>query len=367
VGEAVSGNGGRAPDNFTRTEIPRHKTWDGPLVLPVEHKAVPGNRTCSKCGRQWKGRCPCLYYKRTTTFIDVIQNEFALKQWDRRLVAYGMGQRPDLVLAAVACYPPSDPFKAQPTREQKDKLQAIADEAKQFAMSGAAATVGTSLHTLTQWMDEGQTLGYVPEPYPADLRAYEDMKRDNQIEYLEIESFRVHDEYQVGGTTDRMGYVRSRSGRYRVLDVKTGSIWWEGGPAMQLSMYARSVKYDIAMDARVSDADDVDLDVGYVIHLPQGKGVCELIPVDIQKGWRACEVAKQVWDMRGEKNFFFDEHPREYASFAEMAARAGSVKECQMLWRNAREQGKLTQQVKDELTNRVEFLKSQAQQRDTVA
>ena len=49
-----------------------------------------------------KGNCKCTYYKRCTTWIDVLQDEFGLKKWDRRMVAYGMSQRPDLVVAAAA-------------------------------------------------------------------------------------------------------------------------------------------------------------------------------------------------------------------------------------------------------------------------
>lgn len=337
-----------------RTEIPRHKTWGGPLVLPADHRATPGTRVCGKCGRSWKGKCPCTYMKRCTTFIDVIQNEFALKAWDRRLVAYGMGQRPDLVLAASACKPPAM-GEVELTQEDKAQLQAVADDAKKFAKGDAAASVGTSLHKLTQKMDEGETLGYVPDPWPADLRAYQ-QERDRQgVEYVDIESFRVHDEYGVAGTTDRIGWIR---GRLRVLDVKSGSIWWEGGPAMQMAMYARSVKYDIATDTRVADPGEIDLNVAYVIHLPQGSGTCRFIPVDIAKGWAACKTAKLVWEARDEKNFFLtDEEVRPGSTYADMAARAGSVKECQMLWRNARDQDYLTDTLKATLLARVEFLK----------
>jgi hypothetical protein len=207
-------------------------------------------------------------------------------------------------------------------------------------------------------MDMGQTLGYVPEPYPADLRAYQEATKD--IEYVDIESFRVHDELKVGGTADRLGWIK---GRYRVLDVKTGSIWWEGTPAMQLAMYAHSVKYDIATDTRVPDADQVDLDVGYVIHLPQGTGTCRLIPVDISKGWKACQTAKLVWDAREEKNFFLDDDQVPHGStYADMAARAGTVKELQMLHKNAKDQGRLDDHLRAVLNARWTELKAQAAQ-----
>lgn len=340
----------RAESETVRTEIPRHRTWNGPLIMPANHRATPGNLVCNKCGRAWKGKCPCVYYKRCTTFIDVIQNEFALKAWDRRLVAYGMGQRPDLVLAAVTCKPPAM-GEVELTREDKDQLQAVADQAKLFAKGSAAASVGTSLHKLTQLMDEGQTLGYVPGPWPADIRAYEEERDRQGVEYVDIESFRVHDDFKVAGTTDRIGWIR---GRLRVLDVKTGSIWWEGGPAMQMAMYAHSVKYDISTDKRVPDAADVDLGVGYVIHLPQGQGTCRFIPVNLTAGWGACQVARQVWKIREQRNYFLtDDEVPTGLTLLDMAKRAGSVLECQVLWKNGMDQGRLTDQVKAALTERA--------------
>ena len=89
-------------------EIPRRKTSfggeGGPLVIPPGAQHKPGKKKCETCGRMVatdrkyprKGSCKCLYYKRTTTFIDVLQDEFLLKQWGKRNVAWGMAQRPDL-------------------------------------------------------------------------------------------------------------------------------------------------------------------------------------------------------------------------------------------------------------------------------
>jgi hypothetical protein len=347
-----------APQQHNRggLEIPRHKLWNGPLVIPEKHRATrmpPGTgQQCSKCGRWWKGKCPCVYYKRTTNWIDVIQNEYALKAWDRRLVAYGMSQRPDLILAAAACKPPHD--KKVLTQADKDALQAIADQAKDFAKGSAAATIGTSLHKLTERMDLGETLGFVPEPWPADLRAYQEVTKG--IEWVDVESFRVHDEYKVGGTADRIGWYE---GRLRIFDVKTGSDFWADGqgPAMQLAMYARSRKYDIATDTRVPDVADIDLNVAYVIHLPEGQGFCELIPTDVAKGWGACRVAKEVWKTRAEKKYFMDpEQVRHNTTFTDMAARATTLVELQGLWRSASAQHALTPALKKFMTERAAIL-----------
>lgn len=336
-------------------EIPRHPRWNGPLVIPENHRATPGDKECNLCGRKWKGRCPHIYYKRTTNFIDVIQNEYALKQWDRRLVAYGMSQRPDLILAAAACKPPHD--KKVLTKHDKQDLQQIADQAKDFAKGRAAATIGTSLHKLTEQMDLGETLGFVPDPYPADLRAYQEVTKD--IEWVDVESFRVHDDFKVGGTADRIGWYK---GRLRIFDVKTSSEFWAGGQgaAMQLAMYARSRKYDIATDTRVPDVAEIDLNVGYVIHLPEGQGHCELLPIDLMKGWGACRIAKEIWKARDEKNYFIDpERVPTGPTYTDLAALATTVDELKALWAEAKADCALTPHVRQFLTERAEILKNQ--------
>jgi len=204
-----------------KAEIPR-KVYNGkpagPLIIPPGETHQPGNHECEVCHRhvapvgrrkRGKGTCKCTYYKRCTTWIDVLQSEFALKQWDRRMVAYGMGQRPDLVLAAAA----SDPNDVS----EKSTLQSISGAAIEHAKGSAAANIGTGLHKLTERMDRGETLGYVPEPYPADLAAYERCIKDAGIEWVDIESFRVHDLFKVGGTTDRIGWL---NGKLYIFDLK---------------------------------------------------------------------------------------------------------------------------------------------------
>jgi hypothetical protein len=305
-----------------------------------------------------------MYYKRTTTFIDVLQDEYLLKQWGKRNVAYGMSQRPDLILAASACTPDSDKNQSL---EDKRELNSIAAQADEAAQHMKAATIGTSLHKLTHRMDRGETLGFVPDPYPADLAAYDEKIKSLGIEWVSIESFRVYDgwvdtecahKYRhcdcmgVAGTVDRIGWYK---GRLRIFDIKTGSDYNKLGHAMQLCMYARMVPYLFPGDVRGVDVDEVDLDVGYIIKLPEGQGVCDVVPYDMQKGWTACEVAKLVWDMR---DMNVEVERDTYGEITEMAGRAGSLLECRMLWENAKESEVFDKRLKTVLLNRVEELKA---------
>lgn len=170
-------------------ELPRDR-WGRPMVIP------PNARKNAKR----------VAYRRTTTFVGCLDDTAGLMKWMSRQVAYGMGQRKDLVLAAAAANP-----------EDKRKLGEIADKAAEHAkgMSGDAAETGTALHSLTERVDRGERLGVIPAEYKADIEAYR--RATEAIEFTAIETFRVHDEWQVAGTADRIGTLH---GRTMIMDIK---------------------------------------------------------------------------------------------------------------------------------------------------
>lgn len=225
-------------------------------------------------------------YRRCTTFVGCLEDTYNLMLWKQRQTALGMGQRPDLVLAAAAADP-----------GDKKLLNDIAEKACEHAFGSAAATTGTALHSLTERVDRGQPLGAIPAEYRADIDAYR--AATEGIEWVGIESFRVHDDWKVAGTADRIG--RAPNGRLRVYDIKSGSIDYPHKMAMQLAMYARSKPYDIATDKRY-DQGEIDPNTGIIIHLPAGEGRCDLYEINIGAGWGACIIAKKVWDWRGTKD-----------------------------------------------------------------
>lgn len=257
----------RIPANAT-PEIPRdHNGW--PLVM-------------NQAGTTR------LKYRRCTKFIDVLEDQYNLERWKQRNIVWGLAQSPDLILQATSVANPE---------VDKSVLNGIAWNSLQRARTEAAATTGTALHKLTERIDRGETLGRVPDPHGADLRAYEQAKKRHQLEYLFIESFRVHDGWQVAGTTDRIVKI---DGRYYIADIKTGSIDWGSGlkMAMQLAMYRHSRPYDIATDTRGEDPVFIETDKAVIIHLPAAQGKCELHWINTKKGWEACQTAYKVWEHR---------------------------------------------------------------------
>ena len=312
-------------NDFQNVELPRDR-WGRPMVLPPT-----GGKNAKR-----------IAYRRTTTFVGCLDDMNGLLKWQARQVAYGMGQRKDLVLAAAAA-DPSD----------KKKIGEIADKAAEHAkgVAGDAAETGTALHSLTERIDRGLPLGVIPAEYKADIEAYR--KATGHIEFSEIETFRVHDQWQVAGTADRIGTLRGRS---MIMDIKTGSIDYPHKMAMQLALYARSTRYDIATDKRITDAEPVDLTRGIIIHLPAGQGRCDLYEIDIAKGWGACLIARQVWDWRGTKGLTEivnpDEDPPGPPTWESLTSAAATVEDLRLIWKRAAECGAMTDALAALLTAR---------------
>jgi hypothetical protein len=301
---------------WENAEIPRDR-WGRPMIMPLK-----GTKRVA--------------YRRATTFVGCLDDTNGLMKWMSRQVAYGMGQRKDLVLAAAA---------ADPT--DKKKIGEIADKAAEYTkgVAGDAAETGTALHSLTERVDRGLPLGNVPQEYQADIDAYR--RATEHIEYLGIETFRVHDEWKVAGTADRIGIFK---GRPMIMDIKTGSVDYPHKMAMQLAMYSRSLPYDIATDTRGIDPQEVDQGYGIIIHLPAGQGRCDLYEIDIAKGWGACLIAKKVWDWRGRKDLtqLVDpaaERPKP-ATWESLILGADSKDRLREIWRRAAELGQLTPELK---------------------
>lgn len=218
-------------------------------------------------------------YRRVTTFIDVLDDRFALELWKQRQVAHGMAMRADLVL------------KAASANGDKKLLNEVAKAATEAAGSSQAATTGTALHAITEQLDRGEDPLIPPSAQP-DVDAYKDATGLLSMKLIEV--FVVNDELQVGGTFDRV--VETHDGRRFVADIKTGKIDYGASKiAMQLALYARSQRYLLNGERHPLSVDQTR---GLVIHLPAGAGECSLHWADLDAGWRGVEIARDVWTWR---------------------------------------------------------------------
>lgn len=252
-------------------------------------------------------------YTRCTTYVECLDDRYALEKWKMRMVALGLTDNPDLLLSVAA------------HRDDKDKLNELTWKATEQAKASAAATTGTALHALTEKIDRGQDVGVIPEAYQADLDAYR--QATEHMEMLAIERFVVQDALKVGGTPDRVVRV---GGRSYIADVKTGGgavNWGQRAIAMQLAVYAHSAHYDPRTGHRTPLPNDLDQTRGIIIHLPAGAGECTLYWVDLDAGWLAVTLATRVREWRRRKDLF-----TPYQRLEDQIAAAATVDELVALW-----------------------------------
>src|SRR5690554_650231 len=143
--------------------------WGRPMVIP------PGG------GRP-------VAYRRCTSFVDVLDDRWALEAWKQRQVAHGLALRHDLLL------------KAASANGDKKILNEVAQSAMEAAGSSTSATTGTALHAITEQLDRGQDPLIPPSAQP-DVDAYR--RATEHLRMRAVEVFVVNDELQVGGTFDR--------------------------------------------------------------------------------------------------------------------------------------------------------------------
>ena len=264
--------------------------WGRPLVIPPGGgKPVP--------------------YRRCTTFIDVLDDRFALERWKQRQVAIGLAARHDLVL------------KAASAAGDKRILDEVVEAATEAAGASMAATTGSAVHALTEQIDRGQT-PVIPPGVQADIDAY--VEATAGLRMAEIEVFVVDDTLKVGGTFDR---IVEHAGRRYVADIKTGNVDYNQGKiAMQLAVYAGSQRYDPATGER--EPLHVDQDWGLVIHLPAGAGKCTVWWVNLADGRIGVDIARRVWAWRDTRHDF----ARQYIPLLQQIRQADSVDVLHHLW-----------------------------------
>lgn len=286
------------PNRATNTQ----EAFDGGCVDGRVAGRTSSGKQCPKC--KGKGYVEKLY-SRCTSFVGVLDDTTQLQAWKLRITLTGLG----VDHALLAELDRTDP-------DDKDALNSIADRAFEVGDGHAKAQKGTDLHTLTEYVDKGWPLPASLTDYEtgqerpvtlqdrADLAAWLRVVEENSFVFLATEVFVVQDEYQIGGTYDRiiilpmhhLAYCKI-CGKPVVGDLKTGRIDYGAGKiAQQLAVYAHSRDYDPVTGERTDQ--DVCQHVGIVVHLPQGTGEATVHVVDLVAGWSAVELSSKVREHR---------------------------------------------------------------------
>lgn len=261
-------------------------------------------------------------WTRATTFAKSIQDTFALSQWAQRMTLKGASLRPDIV-AAVSTLE---------VKKDKDRVNALVEDAKKAAGDKVAANLGTAVHSFTE--DRDKALVGMPvkdREVPGRLRptvdAYEELIASFGLEPVPglIEFTTAVKQYEICGTSDRVYRVTRDitfklngrtltlyAGEYIVGDVKTGADlsygWME--ICIQLAIYAQGLNTSGVWDwgtgqwakPVLPDNPEVLLkvrtDVAVVPHLPvdrkEGDPLATLYAIDLDEGWAAAVLCAQV-------------------------------------------------------------------------
>ena len=265
--------------------------------VPSEKR--PGKTVqCPKCkGDGFKLKS----YTRTTTYIDVIEDKSNLDKWGDRMVLLGVAMDPKLTNGALEI--------DRDARDGKDELNRRAQVAKNLAGASDKADKGTFLHGLSELRDMGEHLP--PEisfEDVLDMAAYSEVTK--HMGHKHMEKLVVHDELKIGGTPDRVSFwlgpdeLVAPDGQVikdnLITDLKTGTTEYGGlKMCMQLAIYSRSKLYDWKTGRRTPLV-SVNQDWGIITNVPAGSGEATLYWADLQLGWAAVLVAKEVRRLRSQ-------------------------------------------------------------------
>lgn len=218
-------------------------------------------------------------YRRCTSFISAIEDDYGIAQWKRHLTVDGMVDNDDI-------------FEMWCQAERWDDKVDICNRAFDAAGGWVKANNGTRMHAYTDAIDEEVTWpakhGPPGEAEHLDLAAYAAAVRDHGLELVHAEAKVVHDDLKVAGTPDRVWRV---DGVNYIGDLKTGKL--DGRKcATQTALYSKSQLYDVQTGERTPL--DVDQDRAIIIHLPYGEARARVLWVDIRAGWAGVETARRV-------------------------------------------------------------------------
>ena len=281
--------GGPSRGGATKTPEGVYRDRWGRYVLPTSLDAESGNPQ----SYTWQP------HTRATTLASAVEDRFQLEAWKRRMLALGLGRRPDLVTAAASLTSGDD---------DKKRLNELSEKALEASGANAAAEQGTALHRLCERVDLGED---IPDgPWVPDVDAYIRSMRSAglvvQPEYVEVVLSAGHVNglttgvsERVAGTCDRI--IVDRTGRYAIADIKTGKTleWSDVSIGVQFAVYASAwLLYDKDSERCIDSPMGIRQDVGYIIHVLAGQGRCDIYTIDLKRGWELAKLAVEVRQMR---------------------------------------------------------------------
>jgi hypothetical protein len=229
-------------------------------------------------------------WSRVTTVAEAIADFYGLHRWEKRKVAKGFAERPDLVERAGVA--------DEQTQDGRNELDTIVKAALETAKANEGSRTGTSIHALAEAVEKGGTL-------PASTRPQVRRTVETYLELIrELNMATEYSERVVGdpswpycGRLDRLGW---HGGALRVMDLKSGkNALLYGGLTIsaQLAMYARAPYMWDPSQGRWVPMPPVAQDYGIILWTPVD-GEPEARPVDLVEGWENALLAQKVRQAR---------------------------------------------------------------------
>lgn len=294
------------------------------------------------------------HWSRVSTIAKVLQDSYHLDNWKLRMVAKGMGIRPDLVALAANL----------DVKEDKEDLQDIADKAHEAAGGNVGANMGTALHAYAERVDRGEDLSNAG--MHANTRRALDRYQKTMREYgLEtrpdlMERVVLNYEYGIVGRLDRILNDPVFWSLPRIGDLKTGSTMDFGGLeiAMQLALYAHADYIWNEDTGQWDDFPEMDQENGIVMHLPSQGGECEIYDVDIDGGWKCVRLAMNVRKARKIGKGFMQPR-RNDREWRIRILNAKSPEDLSAIWRDAQAERKWTKSLQEFGMERLREIKGE--------
>lgn len=270
----------RTPGTFPRTKAGQ------PLVTVPDATLTP------------QGDIALVEYRRPSSAGQILENTLGLQKWHERNLVTGLATEPDLYRAAVEAISNGDKART---------VDQLIRQAKEAAGGNLAANRGTFIHKLIETSAVTDThLGITPDMQQDILTAWCQFVDVHGLDIVDRERTVICDQYRYAGTLD----IRARlNGRVAVVDIKTGKDPRSNSYIPQLAIYAMSQPYDTDLGTRGAWDQPTCQETGYLAHLNLAAVIdghtpaWELIPVALEHGRWAIELAEQVTEWRSRKAY----------------------------------------------------------------
>lgn len=262
-------------------------------------KYVDSNHAYYLNGKRCKGVSTC---------AKIGTDTYQLEKWQQRQVLLGVAEDPSILESVHdelygLTYHDNGDIEALDPRQRHDQL---VERALEAAGAYDAARAGTATHDLTDRHDRGEIDHETLLPHEKESLA----KWDHALERCGFrripdmaERVIVYPDERICGRFDRI-VERIADGKPVGIDLKTGesAVRYPHSTVAQIAMYVNApLLADFgAEDAEVNDKferttsfvpmpEDIDKEVGYVIHMPADMPLATVHAVNLRLGWQACQ------------------------------------------------------------------------------